>query len=172
MGSPSAGWGEKGPDVLLEALPHLSDLPLVASVVGDGAMRAALETRARGLGLNGRIRWHGALANGAGVLRAFDVCVLCSRTEGTPMVLFEAIAAGVPVVVTAVGGMPDVVSPTQAVLVSPDDPAALAAAIRSVYEDPAMARERACRAHARVERDFAVAPWLERYEAIYRLVAA
>jgi glycosyltransferase involved in cell wall biosynthesis len=163
---------EKGPDVLLEALPHLSDLPLVASVVGDGAMRAALETRARGLGLNGRIRWHGALANGAGVLRAFDVCVLSSRTEGTPMVLFEAIAAGVPVVVTAVGGMPDVVSPTQAVLVSPDDPAALAAAIRSVYEDPAMARERACRAHARVERDFAVAPWLERYEAIYRLVAA
>jgi glycosyltransferase involved in cell wall biosynthesis len=163
---------EKGPDVLVDALPHLQDLPLIASAVGDGVMRIPLQARARALGLNGRIRWHGAVLDVARVLPAFDAFVLSSRTEGTPMVLFEAMAAGVPIVATAVGGVPDVVSPEEAVLVAPADPFALAAAIRDVYQDPGAARARARGAHARLERDFGVAPWLERYEAIYRLVAA
>lgn len=163
---------EKGPDVLVQALPHLHDLPLFASVVGDGVMRLSLQAQARELRLNGRMRWHGVVPDAARVLAAFDVCVLSSRTEGTPMALFEAMAAGVPVVATAVGGVPDVVSSREAVLIRPNDPAALAGAIRSVYQDPATARERARAAQARVERDFAVAPWLARYEAIYRLVAA
>jgi glycosyltransferase involved in cell wall biosynthesis len=163
---------EKGPDVLVDALPHLHDLPLVASAVGEGVLRVSLQARARALGLNGRIRWHGAVQDVARVLPAFDAFVLSSRTEGTPMVLFEAMAAGVPIVATAVGGVPDVVSPAEAVLVAPGDPIALAAAIRDVYRDPATAQMRARHARARLEREFGVAPWLERYEAIYRLVAA
>ena len=163
---------EKGPDVLVEALRHLHDLPLIASVVGDGVMRSSLQTQAGALQLNGRVRWHGAVPDAARVLAAFDVCVLSSRTEGTPMVLLEAMAAGVPIVATAVGGVPDVVSPREAVLVPPDDPIVLADRIRDVYQNQAAAQERARAARARVERDFAVAPWLDRYEAIYRLVAA
>jgi glycosyltransferase involved in cell wall biosynthesis len=157
---------EKGPDVFVDALPYLHDLPLIASVVGDGAMRASLQ------GQNGRLRWHGAVPDAARLLAAFDVCVLSSRTEGTPMVLLEAMAAGVPIVATAVGGVPDVISPQEAVLVTPNDPKALAGAIRGLYHDPGAAQERARTARVRVERDFAVAPWLERYEAIYRQVAA
>ena len=181
LGLPLAGFAigwlgrlshEKGPDILVGALPYLQDLPLFASVVGDGGMRASLQAQARDLRLNGRIRWQGVVPDGARVLTAFDVCVLSSRTEGTPMALFEAMAAGVPVVATAVGGVPDVISSREAVLIPPNDPAALAGAIRGVYRDPAAARERARAAQTRVERDFSVAPWLERYEAIYRRVAA
>jgi glycosyltransferase involved in cell wall biosynthesis len=162
---------EKGPDVLVAALPYLHDLPVIASVVGDGPMRRSLESQARGLGLNGRIRWHGVVPDSARVLAAFDVCVLSSRTEGTPMALFEAMAAGVPVVATAVGGVPDVVSPREAVLVPSDDPALLADRIRDLHDNPVPAGERARAARARLEHEFAVAPWLARYEAIYKEVA-
>ena len=162
---------EKGPDALLEALPQLADLPLVVSMVGNGVEQPSLQARAARLGLDGRIHWHGALPDAGRLFAAFDLFVLSSRTEGTPVVLFEAMAAGVPIVATRVGGVPDVVSPAEATLVRAEDPIGLAAAIRSVFQDPAAAARRAGAAHARLERDFSVAPWLERYEAIYRLVA-
>ena len=162
---------EKGPDVLLEALPHVADLPLVVSVLGDGVERASLEARARRLGVDGRIRWYGEVPDAGGLFAAFDVFVLSSRAEGTPLVLLEAMAAGVPIVATRVGGVPDVVAPAEAALVASDQPVALAAAIRAVCQDPMATVRRARAAHARLERDFGLAPWLERYEAIYHLVA-
>jgi glycosyltransferase involved in cell wall biosynthesis len=161
---------EKGADVLLEALPHLSDVPLSVSIVGSGDQRNALQTRARELGFDGRIRWHGAVSDAERVFTAFDVCVLSSRTEGTPVVLFEAMAAGVPIVATRVGGVPDVVSPAEGTLVRSEDPVALAAEIRRVHGDPVAARQRAGVAHARLVREFGVAPWLDRYQTIYELV--
>ena len=172
----AVGWvgrlsNEKGPDVLVEAIPHLHDLPLSVSVVGNGVERVPLQGRAAALALNGRIRWHGVVLDAGRLFAAFDVFVLSSRSEGTPMVLFEAMAAGVPIVATRVGGVPDVVSPAEAVLVPPDDPVVLAAAIRGVYERPARAQQRARAARTRLERDFSAGPWLDRYEAIYMQVA-
>ena len=169
------GWvgrlsAEKGPDVLLDALAGVSDLPLVVSMVGNGTGRSALQARARSLRLD-RVFWQGALRDAARLFPAFDIFVLSSRTEGTPIVLFEAMAARVPVIATRVGGVPDVVTAEEAALVAPNDPVALAAALRAVYRDPAQARARACRAHARLERDFSLGPWLARYERIYRQVS-
>jgi glycosyltransferase involved in cell wall biosynthesis len=161
---------EKGPDLLLDALRHLQDLPLAVSVLGDGPERASLEARARELGLDRCIQWHGTVPDAGRLFAAFDVFVLSSRTEGTPIVLFEAVAAGIPVVATRVGGVPDVVSPAGAALVPPHDALALAAEIRAVFRDPDAARARARAARTRLEHEFGVEPWLERYETVYRCV--
>ena len=161
---------EKGPDVLVDALAHLTDLPVTVSVVGNGPQRDSLASRAQRLGVERLVRWHGTVPEAGQRFAAFDVFVLSSHTEGTPIVLFEAMAAGVPIVATRVGGVPDVVSPAEAALVASADPAAIAAEIRALYRDPAPGRARAQRANARLLSDFAVAPWLERYAAIYRCV--
>ena len=84
------------------------------------------------------------------------------------MVLFEAMAAHVPVVATAVGGVPDVVSDTEALLVPPERPDALARAIEAVRDDPDAARTRAAAAAKRLSTEYAVGPWVERYAAVYR----
>jgi glycosyltransferase involved in cell wall biosynthesis len=159
---------EKGADVFVDALEQLGDLPLAASIVGDGPQLDKLRRRATASGSSERIRWHGAVPGAGRLFRAFDAFVLSSRTEGTPIALFEAIAAGVPVVATAVGGVPDVVTPREALLVPPDDPNALAAAIRQLRSDPAGAQARADAAAARLTDMYAIEPWLASYLAIYR----
>ena len=161
---------EKGADVLLDALSYLKDLPLVVSIVGDGAERRPLAARAQGLGLNGRLHWHGAKPDAGRLFSAFDVFVLSSRLEGTPIVLFEAMAAGVPIIASAVGGVPHVVSPDEAMLLPPERPQALANEIRAVYRSADAARRRARAARVRLESAYSIGPWLERYQAIYRSV--
>lgn len=165
-----AGWvgrlsHEKGADVLLDALPALPGAR--ASFLGDGADEAALRARAARRGTADRVRWHGAVPEAAALYGAFDVFVLSSRTEGTPIALFEAIAAGVPVVAARVGGVPDVVGPGEAWLVPPDDPAALAAALADVRASPDQARARADAARRRLETVFGCVPWLDAYESLY-----
>lgn len=171
------GWvgrlsAEKGPDVMIEALAHLSDRGVHLAVVGDGPLGSELRRRALTAGVADRITWHGLVPDAGALYRAFDVLVLSSRTEGTPIVLLEAMAAEVPIVATAVGGVPDVISMTEGMLVPPEDPQALAVAIRGVFGDPAAATRRAAAARARLERDFALEPWLDRYDALYRAVTS
>jgi glycosyltransferase involved in cell wall biosynthesis len=160
---------EKGPDVLLDAVPYL-DAGAVVSMIGDGSMSAALREQAARVGCAERLRWHGSRDRAGRLFRAFDVLVLSSRTEGTPMVLFEAMAAEVPIVATAVGGVPDVVGVGEAVLVPSEDPVALARAIAEVRRDQVNARVRAAAALRRLHSAYALTPWLESYEAIYRAV--
>ena len=159
---------EKGPDVLLAALPLLADLPVAVSLLGVGKAEAACRRQAVALGVAHRVTWHGAVPDAGCLFAAFDVFVLSSRAEGTPIALFEAMASHVPIVATAVGGVPDVVSATEARLVAPEDPAALAGAIADVLGSPARARVRAGAARAKLEREFDPEPWLRRYHAIYR----
>ena len=158
---------EKGADVIIDALALMGDARITLSMVGDGSARAAIEARAAGLGIGSRITWHGTVHDAARVFPAFDVFVLSSRTEGTPIALFEAMAADVPVVATSVGGVPDVVSRDEAMLVPSEDPAALATALAETLGSPAAALARARAARERLQREFALKPWLERYEALY-----
>ena len=160
---------EKGADVLVDALTYLTDVPLEAHLIGDGRERAKLQAS---VGAHPPIKWHGRVFDAGALFAAFDVFVLSSRTEGTPIVLFEAMQHGVPIVATRVGGVPDVVSPGEAMLVPPEDPEALAAAIRAVYDDPAAARARAAAAQERLRSQFGLQPWLEAYETLYRRLAA
>ena len=163
---------EKGADMLIEALPALNDIRLHVSLIGDGVERAKLEQRVNELQLEDRVSFRGEVARASRLFPAFDLFVLSSRTEGTPITLFEAMHAGVPIVATSVGGVPSVVSSEEAVLVPPEDPAALASAIREVHDHPADAAARAARARSRLEKDFAAAPWIEAYDRIYNDAAA
>ncbi len=160
---------EKAADVLLEALARVDQ---VAVVVGDGAEGEALRQQAAALGVAGRVRWAGLVPEAGRYFPAFDCYVLSSRTEGTPIALFEAMAASVPIVTTRVGGVPDVVGAGEALLVPPDDPAALAGAIDAIFTDPAAAQARAARAAVRLAEQYALEPWLERHAELYRAVMA
>src|SRR5690606_17786654 len=101
---------------------------------------------------------------------AFDAFVLSSRTEGTPIALFEAMAARVPIVATRVGGVPDVVTAAEAILVPSEDPRELAKAIRAVVADTGSARSRAAAAEDRLRTAYDVEPWVDRYVSIYENV--
>lgn len=173
----SVGWvgrvsREKGLDVLVDALPHVGELPLRLTVIGDGPERNNVQYAAEKLGVASRITWTGRLPDAARLLRAFDLLVISSRTEGTPMTLLEAMSAGVPILTTAVGGIPDVVSDADAILVTPEDPAAIAAGLRAVFTDPESAAIRAASARRRVESIYAVQPWVEKYDAVYAAARA
>src|SRR5687768_7270513 len=124
------GWvgrlsGEKGPDLMLEAFARLDFPAARLTMVGTGPEERKLWDRATKLAISDRVTWAGAIPDAGRLLTAFDVVVLSSRTEGTPIVLFEAMSAGTPVVTTAVGGVPDVVSSREAFLVSHVDPSAI-----------------------------------------------
>ena len=161
---------EKGPDILIQALGRLAAAGACPDVsfVGDGPEMAAGRAAVDAAGIASRIMWHGPIRDVHRLYRAFDLFVLSSRREGTPIVLFEAMSAGVPIVATAVGGVPDVISSDDARLIPPEAPEALASAIREVEDDPGGAATRSRSAAARLTREFAIAPWVARYDAVYR----
>jgi len=159
---------EKGPDIFLEAVAKLQDSGFQAVLVGDGAMRADLESRIDASNLRERVKSAGRVENAGRLLKAFDVIVLSSRTEGTPIVLLEAMAARVPVVATRVGGIPDIVSEREALLTAKEQPAEIAAAIRSIHDHRTEAEARAARAAERLAKELDPRRWLERYTTVYR----
>jgi len=159
---------EKGPDVFLEGLSRLRSMEGIrVSVVGEGPLRTLLEERTRDRGLQESVRFLGSLENAPGFFPAFDLIVLSSRTEGTPMVLLEAMAAGVPVVATRVGGIPDMVSDKEAWLVPPDHPAALAEAVAEVRSHPVRARKRGESAQGRFREEYGLLDWVRAYDQVY-----
>jgi glycosyltransferase involved in cell wall biosynthesis len=160
----------KGGEILLEALERPEATALRAVLAGPGE----LPTRGRAL-VAGRagVEWRGWLEGDEkdALLRAADVFVLPAISEGLPMALLEAMAYGLAIVATEVGGVPDVVSDgLQGLLVPPRDPAALAAALGRIGEDAAM---RARLGAAAKERSEAFSPTAvaEQLGAIYRSLA-
>jgi len=162
----------KGADVFLQAVRQLTALPLTISVIGDGSERARLEEFARAEGLSDRVHFHGTVPDAARYVSAFDVFVLSSRSEGTPLTLLEAMAAKVPVVVTSVGGVPEVVGPAEAMLVPPENPGALAEAIHSVIQDPAAATRRVEAAAHRLHTNFGTERWIDAHDRVYNLIVS
>ncbi|PKH12758.1 glycosyl transferase family 1, partial [Pseudomonas sp. 43NM1] len=135
---------EKGPDLFLDALiPLCQQHPqLDAVMLGDGPERESLLERINAAGLQNRITLPGYQTDMGLWWRRLDALVISSRTEGTPMILLEAMQAGVPVVAFGVGGIPDVLEERHnGLLATPTDSAALARQIGTLLSEPALARE-------------------------------
>jgi glycosyltransferase involved in cell wall biosynthesis len=139
--------------VLLEAVARVPDVELV--LAGDGDERDALEAKARGLGLDGRVSFLGPLPREEvlDLFRRADAVCLSSIWENFPHTLVEALAVGTPVIATRVGGVPEIVEDGQnGLLVEPDDPEALAAAIRRFTGDGDLRSRLAAAARPSAER--------------------
>jgi glycosyltransferase involved in cell wall biosynthesis len=164
---------EKGLDVLLDAMALLPDATL--DVVGEGPEGESLAARAHAVA-PGRVRFHGRVPKASVLehLRSARVAVVPSRWyENQPIALLEAFAAGVPVVASDVGGLPELVVPGRTgTLVPMNDPAALAAALRAYLEDPDRAVREGREARRRVEEEFSAADHLDRLHECYSEAAA
>ena len=123
----------KGYEYLLEAVARLErDVRL--EIVGDGPQRAELVALAARLGLDGRVVFRGLLQKPdvAATLREADAFVLTSRYDNNPCAVLEALASGLPVVATAVGGVPELIDESNGVLARPQDPASIAQGIEKL----------------------------------------
>lgn len=161
---------QKGHTYLLQAARQVPEATFV--LAGEGPLRAELEAEAAALGLGSRCVFLGQRTDVAGLLAAVDLFVLPSLYEGLPVSVLEAMAACRPVVATAIGGTIEAVEhEVTGLLVPPRDPAALAAAIRRLQGDPALAARLAAAGRARVEREFSVTAAARAVMAVYDQLA-
>lgn len=161
---------QKGHQVLLEALPairqHFARARLVC--VGEGALRNDLESRVRSLGLEDAVRFVGFHSNVSGWLALGDLTVLPSFYEGLPLVAIESLAAGRPVVASAVDGTPEVIVDGQTGLtVPPGDPRSLAQAICRILGDAELRRRLGAAGRAWVLQHFRQQQQIERTQHFY-----
>jgi glycosyltransferase involved in cell wall biosynthesis len=141
---------------------------LRVEVAGDGPCREVLERLVAELGLGDRIAFLGEVRDVPALLARARMFVLASRSEGIPLTALEAMACGLPVVATRVGGLPEVVDEgVTGLLVPPADPAALAGAMAALWNDPER-RDRMGRAgRDRAEERFDVRRMVAQYESLY-----
>lgn len=162
----------KATAVLLEALPLLrrEHPEAVLVVAGDGEQRSALERRVRELGLHEAVRFVGARPRSEmpGWYAAADLFCLPSLYEGFPLAILEAMAAGLPVVATAVAGVPEaVVDGVTGRVVPPEDAASLARALSELAADPEAARRLGEAGRKRVEEELAIPRIAAAYLALW-----
>jgi glycosyltransferase involved in cell wall biosynthesis len=170
IGSVGSLYPVKAFDVLLRAAASLlgewPDLQVV--IAGVGPERAALQELARALGLDATLRLLGHRTDVPDVLSALDVAVCCSSSEGCPLSVIEYMQAGLPIVATAVGGIPDLLEPEiHGLLVPPGDPQALAAALTELLREPARALSMGARARERQRAEFDLEVLVGRLEELY-----
>ena len=135
-------------------------------LLGDGPLRPRIERETAALG--DRFRFMG-IRSVAQWMPMLDVLLLPSESEGLPYSILEAMACGVPVIASSVGGIPEaVVDDKTGILVPPGDPAALTCAISSLVGDPDRRREFGVEARARTASHFDAAVMARQFEDLYR----
>ena len=160
----------KGPDVFVRAAGLLRDKhPNVRFIMAGEGDRQSVLKLARECGIEGRLELLGSIADVPRFLEGLDVAVLTSRSEGLSNSLLEYMAAGRPIVATAVGGNVELIEDGVAgLLVPPNDPQATATAIDRLLRDPHLAASLSGAARQHVENENRVEIAVRRYEEVYR----
>ncbi len=164
---------EKAFEVLVEAAAVLQVDPsgLKVLIAGEGGERERLEGLIRSQGLAESVELVGAREDVSHFLAALDVAVCCSDFEGGPLSVMEYMRAGLPVVATRVGGLPELLGADGAVFVAPRDAAALAGGISAVLGDEGLAKRLGDAGRERQAADYDITVWARRLEELYeRLV--
>ena len=164
---------QKNPLLLVQAFAALNNPRIHLIMLGEGSLREQLAAYIREHGLERRVHLLGKRNEVPECLAASDVFVLSSNWEGNPLAVMEAMAAGLPVVGTAVGGVPELVeSGRQGILVPPGDCAAFTDAMRTLLNDPEKRTAMANAAQAHATAAFNVERMAQGYESIYRAALA
>jgi glycosyltransferase involved in cell wall biosynthesis len=132
-------------------------------LVGDGPERTMLEVRRDALNLGERVTFLGARSDVSEVLMAADAFVMSSKSEGLPMALLEAMAAGVPCIATAVGGIPDLFGEDRGLLVPAQDRLALADAMSAIIRSSELRRRLVSNATENIVKNYALDAIANRY---------
>jgi glycosyltransferase involved in cell wall biosynthesis len=160
---------QKNHALLIEAFAQVrTHAPLYLLLVGGGELEDAVREQVAGLGLQERVRFLGVRADVPAILNASDLFVLSSRWEGNPLSVMEAMAAGLPVVSTAVGGVPELVREGETGLLVPSgDAAALARALQALVDDPARREAMGAAARQHAIAHFDIRHTVRGYEQLY-----
>jgi glycosyltransferase involved in cell wall biosynthesis len=163
---------KKGLAVMLRALADLAGQDGIPAwqwvLVGDGPARERLRSLASELGLSGQVMFAGMRDDVASVLPVMDIFVCPSLYEGFGIAIVEAMAAGRPVVASAVGGIPEiVVHEDTGLLVPPGDAAALAGALATLLTHPDQARAMGARGQARARERFSIETAVQQHQQLY-----
>ena len=153
-------------DILREREPRLKVL-----IAGEGEERAMLEGLIGARGLDGVVELLGAREDVSQVLAALDVAVCCSDFEGGPLSVMEYMRAGLPVVASRVGGLPELLGADGAVFVPPREPAALADGIGQLLDDRALAARLGAAGRERQRAEYDIGVWARRLEELYEELA-
>jgi glycosyltransferase involved in cell wall biosynthesis len=152
------------------AAESLPDITL--ELLGDGPLMGALKANAQGLGIRDKVVFHGATLDVAAFLAHIDVFAVTSLSEGLPLTLIEAMAAGLPVVATAVGAIPEIVSEAgNGWLCNPGEPDELAQALLSAARCDSR-RERGLRGRRYAMQHNSAEVMTKAYETLFELILA
>jgi len=146
-----------------------SGLDFTLYILGDGSERKAMENEIQRLGLEHHVKTPGFQSDIEGWLSRFDIFVMSSKREGQPMALLEAMANGLPVVSTRVGGIPETLEEgKEGLLVEPEDPQALADALLTLMRDAELRARFGEQARIKVEQSYSVQSVAMRYMQLYK----
>jgi glycosyltransferase involved in cell wall biosynthesis len=160
----------KGMDLVLRAFQGVLQRRISAKLwlIGDGPKRKYLLNLSEKLGLNQHVEFLGEKSNIPFFLKQTDIYISGSRWEGIPNALLEAMAAGLPIVATKVGGVPEILDENTAIMVPPEDSEALLKGILKLVGNPSLAGELGKNARRRVSSNYSMEKMIFEYTQLYQ----
>ncbi|NOR17182.1 glycosyltransferase [candidate division WOR-3 bacterium] len=166
---------QKAVEILLQAVAalHSKRMPMKIAIVGDGPLMRFLKKEAKELHLEENVDFLGKRMDVTKLLHMSKLFILPSRWEGTPSALLEAMAAGLPVIATKVGGVPNIINDGHdGVLVSPNDPDILAHAIEEVMSNPGLMKKLENNAREKIKQEYSIRNYTNNILLLFQQIAS